>query len=331
MQVIPKGANGQPISSDTPSQTAADARSRAIARMSATTPAGNEQPVPNATQISPEEFSAVHSKTSSQDNGEPASPEVSDPAKVEDPISSKYATLARKEKALRAQIQQFKADQEKFKSEREAQAQAPSVDLSKYFERDRLKSDPLGALEEAGLSYDELTEHVLSRSQIQTDPRLIREMEQMRAEIKAAKDEAAKVREEQKQGQDQAYKQAVAQIRNDTSKLVYTDPNFELIKETNSVADVVELIESTFKADGVLMTVEEACQAVEDYLLEEAMKLQKIKKLQQKFGQSTAQPPVTNSKQPQSASKTLTNGMSAQRPMTNKERALAAFEGKLTK
>lgn len=154
----------------------------------------------------------------------------------------------------------------------------------------------------------------------------------MEAEIKAAREEAKALRDAQEQGQQQSYKQAVAQIRAEAGKLVFTDPAYEMIKATNSVGDVVELIEETFKADGQLLSVEEACQAVEDHLLEEAMKLTKVKKLQQRLAAPAApQKQVTKNEQPQPTSKTLTNTMSAQRPMSARERAIAAMQGKLQK
>lgn len=330
MNVVPKNAPSV-TPATTPTTTAQDARSRAIAKLT-----GGEQPVQNATSVSPEELGAL--KTGEQaisDNKEDsatAASEVPETKAKEDPLSSQYATLARKEKALRAQIQQFKADQAKFEAERQSQLATPKqeFDLSKYVERDRIKADPMAIFDEVGLSYDDLTHAVLTRSQIQTDPRLTAQMARMEAEIKAAKEEAQKLRQAQEDGQKQSYQQAVAQIRSEASKLVYTDPTFEMIKETNSVPDVVELIESTFKADGVLLTVEEACQAVEDHLVEEAIKLSKIKKLQQRLAAPAApQSPVNNTKQPQTQSKTLTNGMAAQKPMTSRERAIAAMEGRL--
>jgi outer membrane murein-binding lipoprotein Lpp len=301
--------------------------------MLATPPAGNEQPVPNATQVSPEELGAL--RQGSSDNVEtPAAPEATpeQPKAKEDPLSSQYATLARKERALRAQIQQFKADQAKYQAERDAYKQ-PEIDLSKYIDRERLKSDPLAVFADAGLSYDELTQAILSQSNVQTDPRVNAQLARMEAEIKAAREEAKALRDAQDNNQKQSYQQALNQIKGEASKLVYTDPAFEMIKATNSISDVVELIEETFKADGTLMTVEDACQAVEEHLFEEAMKLTKVKKLQQRLGQSTAQPAATtNTKQPQqTTSKTLTNGMTGQRPMSARDRAIAAMQGKLNK
>jgi outer membrane murein-binding lipoprotein Lpp len=291
--------------------------------------------VPNATQISPEEMGALGQKSSDLDKEETLAASTEEPTPEapkakEDPLSSQFATLARKERALRAQIQQFKAEQAKYQEERNNAPKPQETDLSRYIERDRLKSDPLAVFAEAGLSYDEIVEQVMAQSSIQTDPRLKAQIAKMESEIKAAREEAKSLRDAQENEQKNSYQQAVSHIRAEAGKLVFTDPNFEMIKATNSVSDVVELIEETFKADGTLLSVEEACQAVEDHLLEEAMKLTKVKKLQQRLAAPAApQKPVTKSEQPQTGSKTLTNTMSASKPMSAKERAIAAFNRKL--
>jgi hypothetical protein len=99
----------------------------------------------------------------------------------------------------------------------------------------------------------------------------------------------------------------------------------------------VDLIEKTFKEDGILLSVEEAAKEVEDELVSQLSKYaQKIKKLQQKFApQSKAAPqqPVNNKTagQQQQPGKTLTNSMGASRPLSTRERAILAFENKLSK
>jgi hypothetical protein len=67
---------------------------------------------------------------------------------------------------------------------------------------------------------------------------------------------------------------------------------------------------------------------VEDYLVEEALKVAKISKISKKL-QPAAQPAAEPIKQP--AAKTLTNAMGTNRPLSAKERAVLAFEGKLNK
>lgn len=341
MNVVPKGS---PLPTGAPSP-AQEARARAIAKLTGGTESirAAEQPVPNATKVAPEEMTALSQpsetkyKEESADTDPPASaaPEADAPkAEKEDPLSSQYATLARKERALRNQVQQFKAEQEKFKAEQARLAQtpaAPEIDMGRYVDRDRLKSDPLAVFAEAGLSYDEIVEQVLNQQNFRTDPRISAQMEKLEAEVRLAREEAKALRDAQENNQQQTYKQAVAQIRSDAAKLAFTDPNFEMIKATNSVNDVVELIEETFKADGTLLSVEEACQAVEDHLLEEAMKLSKVKKLQQRLAAPAApQKPANKSEQPQTQ-KTLTNSMNAPKLMSARDRAIAAMQGKITK
>jgi hypothetical protein len=92
----------------------------------------------------------------------------------------------------------------------------------------------------------------------------------------------------------------------------------------------VELIERTFKQYGVLLSVEDAAKQVEDYLVEEAFKLTKLKKIQQRL--APAQKPVEAKlepqKQPQTL-KTLTNAVSSSGRVSVRERAIAAFKGQL--
>jgi len=110
------------------------------------------------------------------------------------------------------------------------------------------------------------------------------------------------------------------------------DEQYELIAATGSIDDVVELIERTFTEEGRLVPVEEAAQAIEDYLAEEAYKLSKLKKIQQKLAPSAQAKPeqkqTEQPKQPQTQMKTLTNAVGTQRQLSARERAIAAFEGK---
>jgi hypothetical protein len=131
--------------------------------------------------------------------------------------------------------------------------------------------------------------------------------------------------------QQQGYDQAVKQIKADARQLVQSDPDaYEAIRAAGTVNDVVELIEQTFKEDGILMSTEDAANAVEEHLVEEAMKYARLKKTQARMRPTTAtttqQESVPGSKQPP---KTLTNAAGAQRPMTSRERAIAAFHNKL--
>ncbi len=331
----------EPISqpSTTPQTTSNNsARDRAIALLTKTPPSTPEPvPVQNANAISPEELSVVKPPTLGQnditDSAEVAATEETKPA-TEDPLSTQYATLARKEKALRAKAVQteqvIKAREAALVAREEAFKTKESEYQTKYISKDRLSQDTLNALAEAGLTYDQITELMLTqnsperKAQSEYEKRLDAKLQ----ELERKQQESVKAVENQ---QSVAYQQAIKQIKADTTTLVSANPEFEAIKETNSINDVVELIERTFKQDGILLSVEDAAKQVEDYLVEEAFKLTKLKKIQQRLTPAPKPAEVKSQeppKQPQTL-KTLTNAVASNGRVSARERAIAAFKGQL--
>lgn len=324
------------------SQSQAAAREKAIARLS-------EQPVQNATNIAPEEMGALRSQNQGQSASSEASAAQSAPqedsqpkaATDEQPISPQYAILARKEKMFRQKVQQheaaLKAERDVLQTERESLKAKEAEYLSQYIPKSRLTEDTIGVLLEQGITYDQITQMALNQAGMQQDPATKVAIARLEAQIKSQQEAIERANKAQLDNQNDQYKQAVSQITAEANQLVRIDPNFEAIRETNSVKDVVDLIEKTFKADGILLSVEEAAKEVEDHLVDQLSKYsQKIKKLQTKFSQqsnakSTApaqQQPAANSQQshPQ---KTLTNAVGSGRQLSAKERAILAFKGEL--
>jgi hypothetical protein len=293
-------------------------------------------PVANPSSISPEENLAIKSQVSQDQTAitEDTTSEEAPPATKEEPISSQYAILARKEKALRARA----AQQEQAYKSREAALQAreaeisskSNFDSSKYVSIEDLKRDSYGVLQKHGVSYDDISSQALASQS--PEAQMLRQMrEEMNAELQKVREEQANTRTAQEQQQAKAYQNALNQIRTEASQLVSSDPTFETIKETGSVNDVVDLIERTFKEEGRLMTVDEAAQQVEDYLVEEALKISRIKKIQSRLGaqtvQKTAEIKQTAPVEEANKLKTLTNSVGNTRPLSAKERALLAFKG----
>lgn len=316
---------------------AMSARERAIAKYMGEQSQHVEQvtPVRNATQISPEELSATK-PPSRQPQGqnntnenivEPEAPQAE--TKAEEPLSSQYAILARKEKQLRQREQQLKAREAALAQPPKAETPPPSqptFDESKYIPKDRLTKDPFSVLTELGLTYDQLTEMAMNAPR----PEQIALMNEM----KSIKEEMEKIRGETKKSfedsQKQQYDQAINQIRNDVKSLVKVDPAFETIQATGSVEDVVQLIERTFNEDGVLMSVEDAAREVEEYLVDEAIKLSRLKKIQQRLApKAEPEAPKTTAQPQKQPLKTLTNSVGSNRQLSAKERAILAFNNKL--
>jgi hypothetical protein len=317
--------------STTPSTTPnTSARDRAIALLT-------QSPGVNPNNVSPEELSAIKPPTSTGQNDSietsPSIPPSAESKVTEDPISTQYATLARKEKALRARAiqndQSFKAKEAALLAKEEAFKAKETEYQSKYISKDKLSQDTLNTLAEAGLTYDQITELMLTsnsperKAQSEYEKRLDAKL----LDLERKQQAAAKAVENQ---QSAAYQQAIKQIKSDTTQLVTGNPEFETIKETNSVNDVVELIERTFKQDGILLSVEDAAKQVEDYLVEEAFKLTKLKKIQQRLTPAPKPAEVKQipTKQPQTL-KTLTNAVSSSGRVSSRDRAIAAFKGEL--
>ncbi len=117
--------------------------------------------------------------------------------------------------------------------------------------------------------------------------------------------------------------------------MVNSDPQFETIKATESVQDVVELIESTFHEGldddhpkGTVLTVEEAAQIVEDYLADEAEKLARLSKIQKRLAPKEQTPPKQDSSVQPQRQPTLTNGMTGapKREYSQRQRAMFAAQ-----
>lgn len=301
-------------------------------------------PPVNPNSVSAEELGAIQAQSS--ENTDKSTEESVDapevpaeaPAKpAEDPaVSRQFAQLARQEKALRAKVQQqeqaIKAREQALQAREAALASKDQEYQTGYISRDRLKSDPLGVMAETGLTYEELTQQILTQQP--KDPRVEATISRLEAKIKALEDGAQNTQKSYQEQQQNAYQAAVRQIETDARALVKQDPNFETIRATGAVKDVVELITQTYDKDGVLLTVEEAAQQVEDYLVEEAMKITRIDKIKNRIAANAsqastkAQTPATN-KQPQM--KTLTNATGSSRELSAKERAILAFKGQLNK
>lgn len=319
------------------SQASQSARERAISRLIGNSPQADAKPaVPDASNVSVEDLSAISPAANALEGQTPTSEAPSEIASApekstDEPISPQYAVLARKEKALRAkaqaQEQAFKAKEEAFQARENALKAKETEYQSNYVSKDKLKTDAWGVLNELGYSYEQLTQAALNQSQ---------ENPAHRAQLQALKDEINEIRNQNKKTQDtfqeqqtKAYQQAVKQIRQDATTLVNSDPvTYEAISKSGSVDEVVTLIEQTFKEDGVLMSVEEAAQEIENYLVEQSLKYAQFEKVKKKLQPATPAAPQPQQSKPQpQPTKTLTNGMGASRQLSVRERAILAFKG----
>lgn len=223
------------------------------------------------------------------------------------PISPQFAALAKERRAIQRERQLL----EQQKAEQAAKSQgSDAVPLA------RLKTETLKVLQEAGVSYDDLTAAILSD---QGNP----EMRAMQAKIDALEKGIDQKFSEQTT---QSEKQVLAEMQREASRLTNTGDEYELIRETRSVPDVMRLIELTYRETGEVLEVTEALKLVEDELFNRNQKLLGLKKMQALFPQQAPAP------QPRTQGmRTLTNKDTASVPTSARARALAAFYGTLKK
>lgn len=234
--------------------------------------------------------------------------EITPEAKSLDPV---HEALAKKESALRARERDFQAREAAFKA-REAE-----LDAAKAF-KDRLKSSPLDVLNELGVTYDQLVEQAVNYPD-QTTRTLQAKLDAIEAKQKSFDEESKKAQDSQREA-------AVKQIRFDVQDLIEADPEFETIKHTGSIDDVVDLIVKTFDETGRMMGSDQAAKLVENELLEEAIKISQLAKVKARNKPELSPELVATSKQQsRQPATTLTNSMTSKRPMTARERAISVF------
>lgn len=228
------------------------------------------------------------------------------------PLSPQMAAIAKAKRALQQERQAFEREKADFQSAKEGQ---PSGGIDPA----QLKSNPLRVLLENGVTYDQLTEAILENQNSGGA-----ELQALKDEIKSLKDGFdQKLSDKDKQ----AEAAVLAEMRKEAVALASEGDTYELVRETGSIPQVMELIEKTYRQSGEVLEVSEAMQLVEDELIAESLKLANLKKVQGKLQPETPIAPIA----PQQRPRTLTNRDTAVAPMDRKTRALLAFRGQLPK
>lgn len=342
MNITPK-AGPTVLTPPTATANASAAREKAI-----NTFMGNSQnaPVQNPTSVSPEEMGALRQPNTSKSadlkltsNPETDSPKPAEVAAPEEPISSQYALLAKREKAMRMKAQQqeqaFKAREAALLAKEEALKAQPAQDPSQFIPKDKLQQDTVRTLIEAGLSYDQITEAFMSGPSNPHEIARDTQLRKLAEDFKAVREELANTQKSYQQQQVDQEQEVIRRMDFEAKNLIDTDPEFETIKAYGAASQVTKLIQRTFDEDGLLLSVEEAARLVEENLVERAIKLSRLNKIQQRLKaaepKAAAPAATTDSSKQQAGMRTLTNSMGATKPMSVRERAIAAMEGRLSK
>jgi hypothetical protein len=204
---------------------------------------------------------------------------------------------------------------QQLEAEKKALLESPGKDSTGVLSR--LKQQPLSVLQEAGVTYEQLTEAILSQ-------------QAENPEIRALKDEIKALREgvetKLQERDTQSEQQVLAEMRKEAIALATQGDEFEAIRKTNGIKHVMSLIERTYRETGEVLDVSEAMRLVEDRIVQDGQAyLGSIEKIKSALAPKPVPPPQPRPGQ----MRTLTNRDTATPPLSAKARAVAAFQGTL--
>ena len=240
----------------------------------------------------------------------------------QDQFASKFADLSRKEKALRERESEYESkfeEMERRLAEYEAKSQEPEVDWEQM-----LRNDPLGALEEAGLGYDKLTELALNDGKLTPDMQIAAMREEIERDYKRKfEDLEERLQAKEEAEAEEYYNNIQENFQHEIGNFVRENgEDYELIAASEADSLVYDVIEEHYNETGRILDLKEAADAVESYLEEEAGKLMKLKKLSRRLDVNPEEIFEPDSQV------TLSNDHSAQVVYDNAQRMLSDDESK---
>jgi hypothetical protein len=225
------------------------------------------------------------------------------------PLSPQFAALAKQRRALQLKEREIAAREQALSEKPATEGGAISVE--------DLQSNPLGILQQAGVTYEQLTEAILNGDLNNPANARIRELEAKLTSLEQGIESKLTERDAQ------AERQVLAEMSREISRKIYESGDaFDLVREQNRHNDVLELIHRTFKETGEVLDVEEALQEVENYLQDETLRYANLPKIRNKL--TPAQEAQLQTQRPQGM-RTLTNRDDARPKVSRRDRALAAF------
>lgn len=249
-------------------------------------------------------------------------PEKPQQSPQEEKFAAKFAALSRKEKAVRQRELQLQQQMQLMEQRlKQMEEQSKQVENFKQLP-DRLKKEPFKVLEEQGLTFEQLAEMIANDGK-PTQDMVLNEYEK---KVMAKMEELErKLAEKEAKEQQDKYDQAISQFQAQLTDFITKTEDYDLIRANDATDLVFQVIEEHHNETGEILSNKEACDAVEEYLLEEAKKLvdrDKVKKLLQP--QSPSKPAASTGK----SSPTLSNAAAAQASPKQAARMLSDEESK---
>lgn len=232
--------------------------------------------------------------------------EATPAAEETQPLSPQFAALAKQRRALQVKEREI--------ADREKALEAQKTTMGSAIDTARLKSDPLGVLRDAGVTYADLTDAVLADQQ-GYNPKLT-ELESKFKILEESLDKKFTDRESEIE------QNTLEQISKRVNHLSAQGDDFALIRATNNQQKVVDLMREAWIKHKDLIDEVEAMKLVEEDLIKEGLKIANIEKVRSQLAPAA---PAPAPMQQQRQMKTLTNRDTASVPLSRKARAIAAW------
>lgn len=224
----------------------------------------------------------------------------------EERFAAKFAALSRKERAIRQRESQLNQQMQELQQRlQQLEEQGKQVESYKQIP-DRLRKEPLKVLEESGLKFEQLAEMVLNDGKPTQDMVLSEYEKKFMSKVQELEQKLA---EKEAKEQEEKYEAAIQHFQGQLTDFINQTADYDLIRANDASDLVFQVIEEHHNETGQILSNKEACDAVEEYLLEEAKKLvdrDKVKKLLQP--QTPSKPAAPQGK----SSPTLSNAAAAQ-------------------
>lgn len=229
--------------------------------------------------------------------------------KPKESLSTQFAALAKKEKMALTRQREAEA---KLKEAEE------KLKIYQQFEEKKktAKSNPLDFLNEAGLTYDELTEYMLRGGPVPKDKVEVLEEKFNQLIANKEKEELERVENEKKNLKAQEEKVVAEFIKGVNKYITDNSEKFELINLYSAQELVIATIEQHFENKKEILSNERAAEMVEAHLEDEIKKLSNSKKFGEKLKSSE------DNKQPGQSKSSVT--LSSSTPTSNVPSMLSA-------
>jgi len=245
------------------------------------------------------------------------------------PKADRFAMLARKEQDLLRRQQAVKQQQAVLAQQAE--------EMQRFQQMKRQAAlNPLDALKELGLTYEQITEYVLNDNKPTPNAEVMALRQELDEFRNQSKTEQQRLLEQQKLMQEQESQAIIENFRGEVSEYVAQHADtYELTNLYDGANLVYGLIEEHFGQTGKIMSLPEASKLVEEHFEELARKAQQTKKFA--VTQQKATPPQVSGTSAPRPGPTLSNDLGAvaagspQRPRSDADRiaaALARLEGR---